>query len=95
MSVNLPTLIETSMMHQSNAAIVTTHREYEFNLALFDTAFDANSNRNMNIAEAPAAAILQASPILKSYVDPSKVKRAVPDKAVSADTQVGTEMWRW
>lgn len=75
---------------QSTEAAVTTHKHAALSAALSETAADAASNLNINIADVAAAAILHKSPTFKSIDVPSHDSSAVPKTAIKAENQVGT-----
>mmetsp|Transcript_28670 Transcript_28670/g.42573 ORF Transcript_28670/g.42573 Transcript_28670/m.42573 type:complete len:142 (-) Transcript_28670:1026-1451(-) len=83
-----------SAKDQTKVAPATVHKHAAFNAELSDTFAVAVSRRKINMAEAAAAATLHASPILNPTVVPSKESKAVPVRAVSADTHVGILIFR-
>mmetsp|Transcript_29456 Transcript_29456/g.60764 ORF Transcript_29456/g.60764 Transcript_29456/m.60764 type:complete len:129 (-) Transcript_29456:820-1206(-) len=63
-------LFQETQVVQSNERIATVHKFAAFSSAEFGTDLDAASIRNMNIAEAAAAAMLQRSPALIAKFNP-------------------------
>ena len=85
-----------SKMHHIVDAIVTVHRQHAFNEeeSMFFIALLAFSNRNINIADAAAAAKLHKSPILILSKELSSYAiKYVPITAVNADNHVGSDIF--
>lgn len=68
------------------ARTVTDHKQAAFSDLVSKATCDADSNRSINMAEAAAAEILKASPILGGVL--SFDINAVPIKAPNADIHV-------
>ena len=87
-----------SKIHHMADAIVTVHKQHAFNddESILLIALLAFSSRSMNIADAAAAARLHTSPMLMVSKDvlSSYARRYVPKTAVSADSHVGSDIFR-